>query len=121
MTEKLCYIEGTTAYFTTQELCKQRGDDWNDAPYEHNAGEPYTEEGYEITTVMFSGDFALPSDHHNNSPYSVDDINAFHVAWLRTESWIEPSGALLAGSSLEEFITFVEKHGGTVYLPRKEK
>lgn len=41
MSEKLCYVKGSFAYFTTQELSKQWGDDWNDAPYEHNAGEPY--------------------------------------------------------------------------------
>ena len=27
---KLCYIDGDTAYFTTQELSRQTGDDWND-------------------------------------------------------------------------------------------
>ncbi|OGN14800.1 MAG: hypothetical protein A3J47_00270 [Candidatus Yanofskybacteria bacterium RIFCSPHIGHO2_02_FULL_43_22] len=37
----LCFVEGNTAYFTTQELSKQWGDDWNDAPYEHNAERPY--------------------------------------------------------------------------------
>jgi hypothetical protein len=37
----LCYIEGCWAYFTTQPLDKQWGDDWDDAPYEHNAGTPY--------------------------------------------------------------------------------
>jgi len=36
----LCYVEGW-AYFTTQELTKQRGDAWSRAPYEHNAGGPY--------------------------------------------------------------------------------
>ena len=37
----LCYVKGPWAYFTTQPLKKQWGDDWDDAPYEHNAGEPY--------------------------------------------------------------------------------
>ena len=41
MTYKLCYIEKNFAYFTTQDLEKQWGDDWDDAPYEHNAGTPY--------------------------------------------------------------------------------
>ena len=41
MKEKLCYVEGNIAYFTTQDLDKQWGDDWDDAPYEHNAGLPY--------------------------------------------------------------------------------
>ena len=37
----LCYIEGPWAYFTTRPLADQCGDDWDDAPYEHNAGWPY--------------------------------------------------------------------------------
>lgn len=37
----LCYVKEPWAYFTTQPLDKQWGDDWNDAPYEHNAEEPY--------------------------------------------------------------------------------
>lgn len=37
----LCYISKPWAYFTTQKLEDQWGDDWDDAPYEHNAGEPY--------------------------------------------------------------------------------
>lgn len=37
----LCYVKGCFAYFTSQPVEEQWGDDWNDAPYEHNAGEPY--------------------------------------------------------------------------------
>lgn len=38
---RLCYIDGPWAYFTTQPVAEQWGDDWDDAPYEHNAGDPY--------------------------------------------------------------------------------
>lgn len=37
----LCYVDGNFAYFTTRHLYDQCGDDWNDVPYEHNAGAPY--------------------------------------------------------------------------------
>lgn len=37
----LCYVSGGKAFFTTKPLSEQWGDDWNDSPYEHNAGEPY--------------------------------------------------------------------------------
>jgi hypothetical protein len=37
----LCYATATWAFFTTRSLKEQWGDDWNDAPYEHNAGDPY--------------------------------------------------------------------------------
>ena len=38
---KLCYVENSWAYFTTQELSEQWGDDWDDSSYESNAGQPY--------------------------------------------------------------------------------
>ena len=38
----LCYVAGNFAYFTTKPLSEQWGDDWDDAPYEHNAGTPYS-------------------------------------------------------------------------------
>lgn len=121
MTEKLCYIEDNKAYFTTQDLDKQWGDDWDDRPYEHNAETPYEGDGWEITAVMFEGDFEVPCAHRLNSPYSVQDINALHTPWLRTETWVSKvRKVLFAGSSLKEFVTFVEKHGGTVYF-KKEK
>jgi hypothetical protein len=37
----LCYVSENFAWFTTRSLEEQWGDDWDDAPYEHNAGEPY--------------------------------------------------------------------------------
>jgi hypothetical protein len=37
----LCYVNLPWCYFTTKPLDEQWGDDWDDAPYEHNAGEPY--------------------------------------------------------------------------------
>jgi len=39
---RLCYVDLPWVYFTTQDLDKQWGDDWDDAPYEHNAEEPYS-------------------------------------------------------------------------------
>ena len=36
----LCYVDAPWAYFTTRRLSEQWGDDWDDAPYEHNAGTP---------------------------------------------------------------------------------
>lgn len=100
------------AYFTTQKLSDQWGDDWNDAPYESNAGWPYepcwhnvhpkggklctcgackrdwNEDGtpkWAIYKVRWGGRYALPKDGHFNSPYSVQGINEGEVAWLRWE------------------------------------
>ena len=39
------YVAGFTHYFYfTDDMSKQWGDDWNDAPYEHNAEVPYDSE-----------------------------------------------------------------------------
>jgi hypothetical protein len=123
----LCYVDGSFAYFTTQELAEQWGDDWNDAPYEHNAGRPYewTQgdecEPWEIVKVAFDGDLETPSEGYGNSPYSVQAINAGVVAWLRSCSW--RSGevvAIPAGVTIERFAELVRKAGGRVYLEAKE-
>ena len=37
---KLCYLESSVMYFTS-DIDNQWGDDWDDIPYEHNAGKPY--------------------------------------------------------------------------------
>ena len=94
------------AFFTPKDLDEQWGDDWNDAPYEHNAGWPYdsvivevnennvaTEiEEYDILQVSFalkSYNYNLPSGDFLNSPWAVDDINAGAVAWIYDVAYIE--------------------------------
>jgi hypothetical protein len=121
---KLCYIDGNCAYFTNN-FENQWGDDWNDAPYEHNAGEPY-ERNYKVK--LATGDYEkikiktlyfelprywnyLPCDHFTNSPYSVEDINKGAVAWIHTKDF-----NIHAGTKMEDFIDVVKKHGGKVFL-----
>ena len=157
----LCYVEGNWAYFTTKDLDKQWGDDWDDAPYEHNAGTPYgpcwhnepsqlnsasaarginKETGerlkpgelcrgdccvddwddagnplWEITCVAWKGDLETPDYGLGNSPFSVQQINAGAVAWLRTPNHIKKPVAIPAGTTLSEFKRRVKSCGGTVY------
>lgn len=120
----LCYVCGHWAYFTTQPIEKQWGDDWDDVPYEHNAGSPYTPsdrdiaEGraWTITKVAFDGPFETPNSHCLNSPYSVRDINARVVAWLRRNRWDSgPPVAIHAGTTLDAFRKTVRDAGGQVY------
>ena len=113
----LCYVEGCFAFFTTRKLSEQWGDDWDDTPYEHNAGEPYEDDRYPIVRVAFLGDFRQLRDGHRNSPYSVQDINADRLPWLYTVG----AGAkrdvyIPAGTPLSRFITSVRKAGGRVFL-----
>ena len=140
---RLCYVDAPWAYFTTQELEKQWGDDWNDAPYEHNAGEPYrphkelsvpirnekcdvvewckTSEyvddvpGWEIKKVAFEGSLETPSSIHGyNSPWSVEQINRGAVAWLQ-DRYGYSDVVIPAGTTLEDFKKLVAKAGGKVY------
>ena len=138
---KLCYIANNFAYFTTQDLDKQWGDDWNDAPYEHNAGAPYepsiryyadgrkekferdwNEDGtpkWEILKVAFDTRWYVETPAEtagSNSMYSVQMINNKLIPWLVKY----PDKELFAGASVEEFITFIEECGGTVYLPKSK-
>lgn len=135
---RLCYIDRPWAYFTTQALDQQWADDWDDAPYEHNAGTPYTwrptvydmetktfipnpESSWEIGIVAFSVDLATPEDDHFNSPYSVDQINDKAVPWLRPYEWDrnhEANGVeIWAGTSYPDFVRLVQMAGGTIYEP----
>lgn len=108
----LCYIRDNWAYFTTKTLTEQTGDDWNDVPYEHNAGSPY-DDGC-ITKIAFELGWETPSDLANgNSRYSVDDINMGAVAWL-TDTW-DHKGVITAGCPLSEFKKIVLENKGRIY------
>lgn len=121
----LCYVEGCFAYFTTQPLSKQWGDDWNDAPYEHNAGTPYEfnavtmkhgTQPWEIIKVAWEGPFNTPRGSQINSQWSVERINAGEIAWLRTFEWFDGDKIeIMAGTTLENFKKMVLLGGGVVY------
>ena len=119
---RLCYIDDISkeAYdknynrisnpdydIKTSRLSDQWGDDWNDAPYEHNAEIPYDDCGGQEYTILelqfsypdtevdeegyiFTRDFEYfqPKDasRSNNSPWSVEDINLGAVPWLFAKS-----------------------------------
>jgi len=133
---ELCYIDGNKAYFTS-DWEHQWGDDWNDSPYEHNAGSPYdswTEiiddksdsietssrkvrrHKIELKTLYyeFPNEWVkLPCDNYTNSPYSVDTINRGEVAWIVGEKFVIP-----AKTTFEDFIKIVEENNGVVYLKK---
>lgn len=120
----LCYVDVDRAYFSSNQPEDETGDDWDDAPYEHNAGVPYGD-GSTVVMVMFIANFERPCDGVINSRFSVDDINRKHIAWLRPVNYGRclddgPSPPpIFAGTALEEFITIIEASGGTVYVPRR--
>ena len=133
------YIRGEQeyyAYFTPISLEEQWGDDWDDSPYECNAGEPYDDivletktiesginvvtktEEYEILRVPFvvekdSWRVKFAEDWGYNSPFCVRDINAGAVAWIfaRGDDGKSPKNAVAvnAGISPAEFVDKIEK------------
>lgn len=107
---KLCYIDNGFAYFTTN-FEDVWGDDWDDIPYEHNAGEPYEE--YDIKKVAFDGEFNYPHSGKLNSEYSVQMINDKETWWLH--DFINKR-QLYAGATIEQFKNFVEFNDGKVFV-----
>lgn len=122
----LCYVREPWAFFTTRLLFEQWGDDWSDAPYEHNAGYPYTfsahdaKQGtppWEIVRVAYDGDMETPADL--GMSISVEEVNAGRVPWLQTSR--RRSGLVVvipAGTAMDRFCELVRAAGGSVY--RKE-
>ena len=55
---KLCYLENNIMYFTS-DIENQWGDDWDDRPYEHNAGTPY-ETHTTVKKIAFIGYYSEP-------------------------------------------------------------
>ena len=115
---KLCYVEAPWAWFTSLPLSEQWGDDWDDAPYEHNAGSPYGPiaergENWQLVKLAWDGELIEPRYDSNNSPWTVQQINLGAIAWLR--SW-DRKVVISAGVSVPEFKRKVREAGGDVYL-----
>lgn len=89
---KLCYVEQLTwgmaaLYYMDKDAKDVWGDDWDDIPYEHNAGEPYVRDGDTlekiIVEVPYESTMVLPCDGYLNSPYSVEMINTGQIPWIK--------------------------------------
>lgn len=119
----LCFVRDGEAWFSTIGPSGMWGDDWNDTPYEHNAGEPrpwrpsLEQPPYSLMRLMFQEDprfqsrLILTPCHDDkgekmlNSKYSVQDINAGKVPWLRCAG-----EKIYAGASLAEVIEFMDRY-----------
>jgi hypothetical protein len=117
----LCFVNGPWAFFTTATLDEQWGDDWDDAPYEHNAGEPNTWTApdpacdHQVIRVAFHAELRAPCDDHINSPWSVQAINRGATPWLRSPAWARENVEIYAGCTLRDFREIVRRIGGEVY------
>lgn len=116
----ICYVNYPWVYFT-KSVKDQWGDDWDDAPYQHNAGRPY---GYPDRNDAYPDTFAIavasklqpPEDTGYN--VSVEAINEGDIPWLSTPRWIDEEVQLHAGDSYEEVVSAINDLGGTVFVPR---
>lgn len=120
----LCYVQHQWAYFTHAPVGLQWGDDWDDAPYEHNSGDPYDnyyrDGAYiesRIVMVAFRADLETPADTAGgNSEFSVDDINSLKVPWLKSPSDSDHRIAIMAGTPLSVFKRMIRSARGRVYV-----
>lgn len=116
------------AYFTPIDLKDQWGDDWDDAPYEHNAEEPYddyydeNDAKHEINiyvvhftvqkevdeTLLTPRDFCYGS---YGSSVCVAQINSGMVAWMYSrEGYKACDGfAIQAGTLIADFVGKIKK------------
>lgn len=133
---KLCFVDSDseyagddlTLYFTElDDVTKQWGDDWDDAPYEHNAGTPYEndysqpEQGVKngrgiypkigIYKIIVTGGYNIltPRSKQLNSPYTVEDINKGVVPWLTIMNKKDKSIYVKAGATLKETLEALGK------------
>ena len=129
---KLCLVEehgdGLASLFfaETDDVRNVTGDDWNDVPYEANAGRPYDRDCTVRRVVVDLGPWmatpmARASDEgKSNSSLSADDVNAGEAFWLATgvRAW-EPKDVprvqVAAGETAERVVRAVEAAGGTVF------
>lgn len=130
---RLCYIDGHKAWFT-DSFENQWGDDFDDAPYECNAEEPYDSwsELIEDNEDMFKRKYIHhPIEHKvlyfdpgikwdycylpcDRGMFSVEQINKGITPWIWSEDF-----KIDAGTTYEDFIKIVEENGGTIYERRK--
>jgi len=115
----LCYVDRPWAYFTTQALAEQWGDDWNDAPYQHNAGRPYEAYGdkagaWRIVRVAFEAGCEMECPADRSARYSVEEINGRLAPWLSPVS-VKHRMHIWAGTPLSEFVRLIRETGGQVY------
>ena len=100
---KLCYIENNLMYFT-DNIEQVHGDDWNDAPYEHNATPPFNEYVREIIAYEPTWEITQACDR---ASYCILDVNRGAVPWLFHRS----AGGLMGGTSYPDTITWLRKAG----------
>ena len=125
---QLCYVDrlddfgAIKLWFSDLDVSNVWGDDWDDKPYEHNAGEPYDVIDSEIINKYIKiiielndKELLLPCSGTINSNFSVEDINIRkQIPWLRNNKF-----NLWAGTSLEETLKILKTLDIEIYYDSK--
>lgn len=117
---KLCLILENVAYFTNIPLEEQTGDDWDDSPYDCNAGRPYSRSDDQIIEIMFDSHYEeSPSGFHRDW-VSVDFVNSGKLPWIRSACWRNVKFEIFAGASIKEFVEKLRQADIDVYIKMSE-
>jgi len=127
MDSVLCFISRPRAYFTTQVLGDQFGDNWTDKPWTE-AGGPYLHRHYnpehkpnkwEIYKIAYDGFWTLPykiyPDTNHPTVSSINDDKS--TPWLRSEMATPQEIVVMAGTALSDFCKLMRANGGNAYIP----
>lgn len=108
--KRLCIIRGNFACFVS-DYENVRGDDWNDSPYDTNAGWPYKE--FEQIGVYFDEGncFYRPGTSWTQN-YSLDVMRREKIPFIVCSA---DKGNILPGMTLREFIEVIRYNDGKVY------
>lgn len=129
---KLCYIRIITqlnkfgitgfAWFTTQDLEKQKGNHWNRRFDSRETGPPIKSGGnkHEIVVIGYYAPHLILT--HSSTSKSVREINDSRLMWLRdtnTPQYTSNDGrGVFAGDSVKHFVKKVtQTANGRVFLP----
>ena len=109
---KLCFVENNVAYFTNNP--NQWGDDWNDKPYECNAGFPYKDEGFELVSISFNSNYNYiePKEYFYSNKFSAEEINCKFIPWLIPED--VKYAPIFAGESIKDFTKKIKNANGEI-------
>jgi len=116
---KLCYFKNNFAYFTS-DFENQTGDDWNDAPYNLNAGEPYDYKDTIVFKIAIYGSFSSAQEDQWTTPTSVDEINKGKIPWLVNGWDTEQFWEIKGGITYLEFLKHCELYNINYYVCTKE-
>ena len=107
----LCFIGNGYAYFTDKSIADTTGDDWDNKPYDSNAGLPK----YYTFRVYFWSLLQQPCDFHY--AFSAKEINDARIPWLFAPVMSALTTKVWAGAMFKDFVKAVIDSGGEVYVP----